>query len=381
LNEKLTFWRSDNGSPAVLVAPLDWGLGHASRCVPVIKECLNTGCEVIIASSGPQKALLLQEFPGLTCLDLPAYGLKYGKNRFLTTVGLILQVPKILTAINREKKWLANFIKHKHLDLIISDNRYGLHHPSLQSVLIIHQLYIKTPFGKIADRLLQKINYRYIRNFSCCWVPDAENGYHLAGRLSHPTVMPDCKIRYLGPLSRIRKETVPVIHKLLVLLSGPEPQRSVLEQEILRQLEQQLLPAVVVRGLPGSVQTKTAIPAHITLLNHAGSEAMQRLINESAIVLSRSGYSTIMDLLPLGKKCIFIPTPGQTEQEYLAAFLNSKGWCCTGRQDNFDLAGLVKAAGGLNIPDLSMINNEHLLTRALHEALDSISSAQLPGRK
>jgi UDP:flavonoid glycosyltransferase YjiC (YdhE family) len=364
-----------NAKPVVLVAPLDWGLGHATRCIPLIHQFLKFDCEVIIAAEGQQRQLLAAEFPALPMLDLAGYRLQYGKNKLHTLMKIILQVPKILIRINHEKKWLEKTHRDKHLDIVIADNRYGLHHPGIISVFMTHQLLIKSSFGKWVDRLLQKINYRYIRRFNYCWVPDAaSNDKNLAGELSHPARLPGGMHRYMGALSRIKKEHIPSTRKLLVLLSGPEPQRSIFEQKVSEQLNQLQRPALLVRGLAG---TQTAPGgALLEIHQHLPSAQMQRAINEAGIIISRSGYSTIMDLLPLGKKCVFIPTPGQPEQEYLAAYLAAKGWCCTASQDNFLLPSLLEEANRLSLPDLSELNDPSLLQILVAELLGQLEQGR-----
>jgi len=356
-----------NAKPVVLVAPLDWGLGHATRCIPLIHQFLQSDCEVIIAAEGQQRQLLAQEFPQLALLDLAGYRLQYGKNKGLTLMKIILQVPKILIRINHEKNWLRKLTKDKHVDIVIADNRYGLHHPGVISVFITHQLLIKSSFGKWADRLLQKINYRYIRRFNYCWVPDAAgNDKNLAGELSHPAQLPPVT-RYMGALSRIKKESTTSQGKLLVLLSGPEPQRTILEEKVSAQLNRLQRPAMLVRGLAGPQGAPGG--ALLEIHNHLPSAQMQRAINEAGIIISRSGYSTIMDLLPLGKRCIFIPTPGQPEQEYLAAYLAAKGWCCTASQKHFSLPLLLEQASQLNLPDLSGLCDPAVIKKFVSELL------------
>jgi UDP-N-acetylglucosamine transferase subunit ALG13 len=379
LGPDANFNLSINAQPVVLVAPLDWGLGHATRCIPLIHQFLSADCEVIIAAQGQQRQLLAQEFPSLSFVDLPAYGLKYGKSRWYTLVKIVLQSPKILIIINREKKWLKKLIRDKHLDIVVSDNRFGLHHPSVTSVFITHQLRVKSSFGNRADAILQRINYRFIHRFDYCWVPDAEGDNNLAGALSHPPVLPHIPTRYTGALSRIKKENLPANGKLLVLLSGPEPQRTVFEQKLVEQLNALHAPAIIVRGLAG-----TPAPAAGSLLEiqeHLPAAAMQDAINKASIIISRSGYSTIMDLLPLGKKCIFIPTPGQPEQEYLAAYLAAKGWCCTATQESFSLPQLLEQAEQLRLPDLSGLNDPGQLQQLVTGLLAKSSAMPLDNQK
>ena len=378
MDKQINYNATYNVKPVVLVAPLDWGLGHATRCIPVIKECLTADCEVIIAASGKQYKLLKSEFPTLEIVELPGYQLNYGKKRWSTLVKLLLQAPKILIKINQEKKWLRKIYNEKHLDIIISDNRFGLHHNGAITVFITHQLLIKAPGkNRKAESILQKLNYKFINRFTHCWVPDAAGALNLAGALSHPAVKPAVPVTYLGSLSRIKKQLLPVTNKLLVLLSGPEPQRSLLEEKILQQLSALQLPAVVVRGLPSPATSITGSYPLLQLFDHLNSEQLQQMIAQSAIIISRPGYSTIMDVLPIGKKCIFIPTPGQTEQEYLAAYLAGKGWCCTTLQDDLQLHEQITKAEQLNIPDLSELSNPQLLTAAVAHLVSQLNTAKV----
>ena len=187
----------------VLVAPLDWGLGHATRCIPIIKELINQGCTVIIAAGGTQKAVLQEEFPDLSFVEMPGFWIKYGKNRAFTLLKIIFAIPKILIGIKRENQWLRRFAGRQGLDLVISDNRYGLYGAGIFSVFMTHQLAIRTSLGAVADGLLRRMNYAYIRRFSVCWVPDVSGPGNLAGKLSHPSSMPDITVRYIGWLSRL----------------------------------------------------------------------------------------------------------------------------------------------------------------------------------
>lgn len=311
----------------VLVAPLDWGLGHATRCIPIIKELLNQKCQVIIAAEGAQKALLHEEFPFLTFVELPGYRIQYDKNRALTFLRLIASIPKILIRIKRENDWLRRFADFERPDLVISDNRYGLYLPGTPTIFITHQLSIRTPFGKVADRLLQLITYSAIGRFSVCWVPDICGSDGLAGELSHPKRMPPIPTRYIGWLSRMHVMPAPSSKDfdVLVLLSGPEPQRTILEKIIIEQAAGCDCKMVIVRGLPGGSGRSLEAPRGVVVYDHLPAGDLERLMLRSDVVLSRPGYSTVMDLRRIGKKAIFVPTPGQTEQEYLGEYLAGKG--------------------------------------------------------
>jgi predicted glycosyltransferase len=327
----------------VLVAPLDWGLGHATRCIPIIKELIHQKCQVIIAAEGAQKALLHEEFPFLTFVELPGYHVQFGKNRALTILRLISSIPKILICIKRENDWLRHFADRERPDLVLSDNRYGLYLPGTVTIFVTHQLSIRTPFGKVADRLLQRINYSAIGRFSICWVPDMAGTDGLGGELSHPRRMPPISTRYIGWLSRMDVMSAPRTKDfdVLVLLSGPEPQRTILEEMIIEQANDCECKMVLVRGLPAGGGKSLTPPHGVVVYDHLAAGELQRLILRSDVVLSRPGYSTVMDLRRVGKKAIFIPTPGQTEQEYLGGYLAGKGLGICIRQHVFSLTAAL----------------------------------------
>ncbi len=341
-----------NEKPVVLIAPLDWGLGHATRCIPIINLLLNSDYEVVIAAEGAQKKLLENEFPHVKIVDLHGYRLKYGATKWRTILNIFFQVPKILSAIKKEKKWLKKYTSENPVNLIISDNRYGFRFPHIPSFFITHQLCIKTPFGKWNEWLLQKINYGYIKKFSACWVPDYNTNENLAGELSHPKKMPQLPVHYIGHLSRMKKEKVLTSCPLLILISGPEPQRSLFENIIVNELLCTEQHAVIVRGLPGTTAALN-VPGYLKVYNHLPANQLNELINAAEIIISRPGYSTVMDLLPLQKKCVFIPTPGQTEQEYLADYLSKKNMCISVSQRNFNLQSVLQQLEKTEIKTIS----------------------------
>jgi uncharacterized protein (TIGR00661 family) len=347
LSETFKFNTADTRSgkkPVALLSPLDWGLGHTTRCIPIIHELHNLGCIVIIACNSTQKALLLPEFPQLSYVNLAGYDLKYGKTRGGTVLRIIFQIPKILIRINNEKKWLNIFLKQQPVDIIISDNRYGLHASAIHSVFITHQLYIHTGLGKMADRFIQWLNYRQIARFTACWVPDFKAPKALAGKLSNPGKLPPIPVTYLGGLSRLQScsaEKEPI--DLLIILSGPEPQRSIFENQLLQQLKNYSGKAVLVRGLPESRKQLTCAE-NVTVHNYASVALLNNLICRADYIISRSGYTTVMDLLKLQKKGIFVPTPGQAEQEYLAVYLHKEHLAYTLQQSHFSLSTALQAA-------------------------------------
>jgi uncharacterized protein (TIGR00661 family) len=316
----------------VLVAPLDWGLGHATRCIPIIRALLNEGYEVVIAAENAQAILLQNEFPSLLIIPLRGYWVTYSKHKRWLPVQILMQLPRLLGVLKQEKKWLDTVIEQHKIDLVISDNRYGLSSKKVPCIFITHQLTIKTPFVWL-ERLIQKINYSYINQFTACWVPDAPGEDNLAGILSHPEKLPVTRLHYIGMLSRFQITPADRKYDYCILLSGPEPQRTLLENKIIPDLSKLTGKILLVRGKPGSNEIIKA-PENTEVRNHLPGNQLQTVILQSDCIVSRSGYSTIMELMALRKKSIFIPTPGQTEQEYLAKKLALNHICLAFNQEN-----------------------------------------------
>jgi uncharacterized protein (TIGR00661 family) len=325
------------GKSRILVAPLDWGLGHTTRCIPIIRKLINDGNEVFLAGEGSQETILRTEFPDLPFLQLPGYRIRYGRTAAGLTLQMIRQVKKIRTSIKAENEWLQKNAEEYQFDAVVSDNRYGLYHEQLNCIFMTHQLHIKTGLGNWSERIIQNRNYHYINRFKCCWVPDQENANNLAGELSHPKKLPAVPVHYIGPVSRFKiNNTEKTKDHLVILLSGPEPQRSILEEIMLPQLYDYNGTVTMVRGLPGSL---TIIPSteKLTIYNHLPASALNDELAKASLVIARSGYSTVMDLYCLNKKAILIPTPGQAEQQYLADYLSNKKLFTSVPQRSFSL--------------------------------------------
>ena len=324
----------------VLVAPLDWGLGHATRCIPIIKILRDCNAEVLVGAEGSAALLLNREFPNIQILPLKGYRIKYAKSKAFFFFNILLQLPKIARAVTYEKKWLDKIIESEKIDIVISDNRLGLSNQKIPCYFITHQLHIKSGFS-FSDKIIQKINYSYINQFTACWVPDLENEDNYAGELSHPKILPQVPVKYVGLLSRFQKSDVQKKYKLAIVLSGPEPQRTIFENKILVQLKLIDDSVLLVRGLPDEKYPLKSLSQNITYYNHLHAEALSVAMQQSEIVLSRSGYSTIMDLIAIEQKAFLVPTPGQTEQEYLAQYLSEKGIFKMILQDELDLKNML----------------------------------------
>jgi hypothetical protein len=331
-----------------LVCPLNWGLGHATRCIPIIKELQLQGAEVVIAGEGGSLKLLKEEFPNLTFIYMPGYDIFYPKNMGMSK-SIALSTPKLIYKIYKEHIALKRLMKKWKFDVVISDNRYGLWNRQAKSIFITHQLQVKsTKRMQFLEPLLFKVSSYFISKYDLCWVPDFEGSDNLSGDLSHEKTLPN--VRFIGPISRFadmkngcNKTKGKHSARLLVILSGPEPQRTIFERTILKQLPTDSFETTIIRG----VVTKTKPKENgITMYNYLGAKAMKDEIQSADIILSRPGYSSIMDLASIGKRAIFVPTPGQTEQEYLAAVFMKKRMAYSEPQEGFSLSRALKRSIG-----------------------------------
>ncbi|MCB0396142.1 MAG: glycosyltransferase [Flavobacteriales bacterium] len=309
------------GNQRILVAPLDWGLGHATRCIPVIRKLIEAGREVFIGGASSSLSLLQEVFPQLHGLELPSYDVRYPENGNFMAAAMLKQSPRLWRTIREEHRVLNDYVDMHRLDAVISDNRYGLWSQRIPSVFISHQLHVQAP---AFEGLIYQMQQHWIRRFTYCWVPDAAGEENLSGRLSHGQPLPS-HVRYVGLLSRFTlPETTPTAdpNKCLVILSGPEPQRSQLEEELVSRLPDLNMKVTIIRGRTG---TAPASSESITWFDHLADEPFRDQIMGAGVIICRSGYSTLMDLRILGRTAILIPTPGQTEQEYLAEYAAGSG--------------------------------------------------------
>ena len=325
-----------------LISPLDWGLGHATRIIPLIRYLQQLQCQIWIACSGPTEKVLKESFPDINFLNLDGYGVKYHNSKRHFGWKIIAQLPRIMFSVKAEHRWLKKNQSKYKWDGVISDNRYGLFHPQLRSVIITHQVNIKTGLGRWVNKIVKWINAYYLNKFDQCWIPDQSGNINLSGELSHGLIPGNAV--YIGPLSRFTDSSKPNKGYLLILLSGPEPQRSLLESILSEQLLGYSGPVKIVRGLP-SEAVKHKNSSDIEWFNHLPAIELQEMIAQAAMVICRSGYTTVMDLVRLQKKAIMIPTPGQAEQQYLASYLMKQGMFLSVAQSAFDLQkDLEKAA-------------------------------------
>jgi len=316
-------------------------------------------------------------------LRIPGYEITYPRDGSMA-LAMAEQLPRILSAVISENRWLKRVATRRHFDLVISDNRFGLSHPRIPSVYITHQPSIRLPVAvRSLEPTLRAFHIRIMKRFTEVWIPDWAEEPSFAGELTHPPRLPH-NFHYIGPITRFgrwdpsrklepgkgesgREE---MTWDLCAIVSGPEPQRTILEEMVIRQLRGAEIKAVVLAGRTEDAE-RVEISPKVELFSHLPSGQIEQIILRSRVILSRPGYSTPLDMAALGKKAIFIPTPGQTEQEYLAGRLKTLGGFVIQRQDKFDLLKALKEAEA---------SSASFPSSGVAESLDDRLDALLPGQ-
>lgn len=339
-----------------LVAVLDWGLGHATRSIPVINQLMSLGHKVSVAGNGPSEQLLKAEFPTLEFFELEPYDISYPTSGSFK-LHLLKQVPKLMQVIQREHQQLENLIQKHGVDVVISDQRFGCYSSRIPSVIITHQLTIQAGW---ASAVVNFFNQRMIRKFDQRWVPDTPD-FNLSGKLAQDYPSARC----IGLLSRFKKLGLPADQDLIVgLVSGPESQRTVFEELLAREFETWPGRAVILRGMK---EGPPRIHSKVRFMDHLKAAELNVLLEEAGIVVARSGYSTLLDLAQVEKKnIILIPTPGQTEQEYLAQRMENRTIAHMVRQHAFNLTAAVATVRRYHGFD-RMETHSNLLQNAIQE--------------
>ncbi|MCZ4317528.1 glycosyltransferase [Aequorivita viscosa] len=344
----------------ILVAPLNWGLGHATRCIPIIRALLAHNFSVLVASDGAALLLLQKEFPNLESVELPSYNITYPKKGRLFKWKMLLKFPRIQRTIAAEIKHIKKIVAEKEIDGIISDNRFGVRNSTIPSVYITHQLQVLTGSTSYFS---SSIHQKIIAKFDACWVPDvADLVMNLSGELGH-LQKESLPVTYMGVLSRMNKRELPKTIDILLLLSGPEPQRSIFEEQLKGIFKASEKSIVMVRGIIEGSQ-KWEDFGTIKTVNFLQTDALEEVVNQSEIIVARPGYTTIMDLTVLEKKAFFVPTPGQYEQKYLAKRLKHLGIVPSCKQQHFKAEKLnqVLVYKGLKKLNHTPINFTELFT-------------------
>jgi len=364
---------SESTKKRILVAPLDWGLGHSARCVPIIHRLLKQNHDVCIAAQGNAASMLSAEFPRIPILPIPGYAIRYTAIPIFMYLKFFWFLAKVFITAFREHLWVQKIVTSHSIDIIISDNRFGLFTSKARTVYISHQLMVKMPRHFTA---LEKVFWRghswAIGKFNTLWIPDLNPPDDITGSLSHKYPLP-AHARHVGILSRFSLgRTAPSSlgsASCLVIVSGPEPQRQQFETEVVGQLTRLPGKSIVLRGKPGKTPNVEEVADHVFLVSHVESKEFAWLIQQAEIIVARGGYTTIMDLWALEKKALLVPTPGQTEQLYLCERLAAQKRFIVQRQKDLNLESGFAALRRL--PPVAVFRGqEELLNSAIDDILN-----------
>ncbi len=310
---------------------LNWGLGHASRSLPLIRKYLDLGHDVLPASDGEALTMLRQELPELKVLELPGYGIHYSSKYM--PFNMLRYGPGMLKAMKAEHELTRAIAAREEIDCIISDNRYGCYLDHIPSALMTHQLQVFTG-QKLLDVYIRRQIRGWCKNFDEIWIPDQAPPNSITGELSDQTT--EIPKHYLGIISELTSQPSSGPYDAVAVISGPEPQRTNFEQLVIKQLSTLGGKYAVVCGKPGTDEV-TRVENNLTIIPYMSRAQLSGLLDQTSIVIARSGYTTLMDLARTGHKAILCPTPGQYEQIYLADLLAAKGQCIYKRQESLDL--------------------------------------------
>ncbi len=351
----------------ILVVFLDWGIGHFTRSIPIITELLSyKNVEITLGTTESTTKIVQKTFPQIKTLLLPGYNIKYSKynTQILKIISLI---PKICKTIYLEHKLLNNI--HNQYDIIISDNRFGMWNKNIYSIYISHQITIKIPKSiSYLQNIVNKINSKFINKYNELWIPDSPTN-KLSGELSSCEHI-KIPIKYLGYLSQFTDKIFEnnhsnYIYEIIVILSGPEPQRTIFENIIVSELLKYNKKSLIVQGIIKS-KSEYIEKSNISFVNFLNATELLQAINRAKYIICRSGYSSVMDLATIGRTAILVPTPGQTEQEYLAKYLSNQHLFYSVAQSNFNCEDAIKHIKNYNI------NNNFINTQNYKQIINNV---------
>jgi len=343
-----------------------WGLGHATRSLPIIRKFIREGDEVTVVSFGRALTLLRNELgERVNFAELSDYQPPSTLNPRRLVLDAFLSTPEYLFAMKREHRFVEKLLNDGKIDAIFSDNRFGFYSINAPSYFMTHQLRILNPLDfRVLESGSEIFNRWFLERSAGVIVPDfKENG--LSGRLSHGlSVIDEDRLNYIGVLSDFTYRPVPQDLDVFVSVSGFEPQRSVFEELVLTQMAGFGRSSVVSLGRPA----ETEMRGNVRVQGLSSKEEQEVLLNRAKVVVSRSGYSTLMDLCVLQKKALLIPTPGQTEQEYLAAYsMGRQNYHCVSESE-LSISSQLDAAMACTPPKL-----QHSVERAVENAVGIIT--------
>lgn len=358
----------------ILICPLGWGLGHAGRMIPIASLLREMGHRIYFGAEERHLAFLESELPGATLIKFP--GFKPGYSRFLPAYFILfLKIPLLIYHTISEHFKVKRIIKDYSIDILISDNRFGLWNKNIKTAYVTHMPVIPFPGAfRFLECIGIKLHRAVIRRYSLCFIPDLPGAVNFTGRLTHSTTLPD-NTRFIGVLSRFigpepkgTDNNFSFSHNC-VIISGPLPQSEILKKKLIQVLKDRQPVTIFLGGKPEG-PSEMVRSDNIMFYNHLPTDAMKTMIGQSEDIIARAGYSTIMDLICLKKSALLIPTPGQTEQEYLSRYLSGKGWFSYLSQEEITNELKFSDSRRINWSDDIIVQSSLLLERALNEMLE-----------
>lgn len=357
----------------IFISPLEWGTGHATRLIPIIRSLKKSNNNEIIIGTNKYERLYKYLFPDIEIVKVPKFDIIYRKKTLLSVISYL---PRFIKFIRKDKKFINDFLIKNKLDIIISDNRYGMYHSDTYNVIITHQLnIILNGFSRLFSFIVRYRIKKYIAKFDECWVPDIGNiKINLTGSYSYHKTFRNSNIKYVGILSQFDDETIlPSAGEeinLLVMLSGPENHRTLLENIIIDNLVKYNIEATIVRGVKG--KDTPVYMDKITLYDFVYAEKYVELIKKAKYIICRAGYTSIMDLIILNKKALLIPTPDHPEQEFLAKRLYKLGYFPYMTQKEFNLKKALEVLNNFNFTNIPAILREKKYEYHIRELCEKI---------
>ncbi len=303
----------DISNKTILISALDWGFGHTTRCVALIHQLIKQNNQIIFAGNKLQTLFMIKEFPSITVKQIKGYNVTLSSQQS-TYLQIAKQFKKIKIAIKKEHQWVEDYVNKNKVDIIISDNRYGFRSSNVTSIFMGHQLNVYVPYFR---QLVNKKLSQYINQFNYCWIVDDES-INLAGELSNPKYL-SINYQYIGLLNRFTKREEEILYEYLIIISGAYPENERFLKEVEDYFSQKTALLVIISTIESKQPIKNA-----KYIYQPTTKELNRLINQSKIIVSKMGYTTLMEMVSINKPCILIPTKGQYEQEYLGKTIGLK---------------------------------------------------------
>jgi len=340
----------------ILFAVHDWGLGHATRSLVLIRALVQRGDAVtILMAESPGLALLRAEL-GDACEFYPYEDIPKPFSRYPAVFyfRMSCSVPQIWLRFTLEQRLTERLVRERRLDAVVSDSRLGVWSREAPSYCVFHSLRQIIPGRpRQLERIVERAQRYALRGYRAILVPDVEGDDALAGDLAHDLDVDwRGKLVYIGPLSELQPNGAAEDIDYFFSISGVEPHHTMLAERVLAALPALRGRSVVALGRPGSAADVRTV-GNATIHGYLDRRAQGEMLARARVIVGRSGYTTLMEAAGFGKRALFVPTPGQSAQEYLAKFHCERGRVFSTVQSALDIAcDLARAEAASGLPRL-----------------------------